>query len=41
MINDKWAGAINSDVYSFDIHWYFHRKARHVVFKVKYRKNKI
>lgn len=37
----KWVGTIESDVYSFDIHWYFHRKAGHVSFKLKYRKNKI
>lgn len=37
----KWAGAIESDAYSFDIHWYFHRNIGHVVFKVKHRKNKI
>lgn len=37
----KWAGAITSDVYSFDIHWYFHKKTRHVAFKEKHRKNRI
>lgn len=37
----KWVGIIESDVYSFDIHWYFHRKAGYVSFKLKHRKNKI